>query len=392
MDQRRPDPNVAAGDPSGRADDAGWSDARAGRQEPGWQEPGWQEPGWQEPAWQEQDREPDRAEQDWPEPDWPEPDWPEPDWPEQDLPEQDLPEQDRREPDWNVFEEPAAPAPAAPGLLARLKGMFARAPRDAADADAERRGARAPASVAILGGPGVLAVKGLQKSYRGRMVVNDAGLMVRNGEAVGLLGPNGAGKTTIFYMITGLVAADRGMISLDGNDVTLMPMYRRARLGIGYLPQETSIFRGMNVEDNIRAVLEVVEPDRDRREAKLDELLEEFNIARLRKSPSIALSGGERRRCEIARALASDPSFMLLDEPFAGIDPIAVGDIQNLVRHLTKRGIGVLITDHNVRETLGLIDRAYIIHSGRVLTEGRPDEIVANREVRTLYLGEDFRL
>jgi len=392
LDQRRPDPNVAAGDPSGRADDAGWSDARAGRQEPGWQEPGWQEPGWQEPAWQEQDREPDRAEQDWPEPDWPEPDWPEPDWPEQDLPEQDLPEQDRREPDWNVFEEPAAPAPAAPGLLARLKGMFARAPRDAADADAERRGARAPASVAILGGPGVLAVKGLQKSYRGRMVVNDAGLMVRNGEAVGLLGPNGAGKTTIFYMITGLVAADRGMISLDGNDVTLMPMYRRARLGIGYLPQETSIFRGMNVEDNIRAVLEVVEPDRDRREAKLDELLEEFNIARLRKSPSIALSGGERRRCEIARALASDPSFMLLDEPFAGIDPIAVGDIQNLVRHLTKRGIGVLITDHNVRETLGLIDRAYIIHSGRVLTEGRPDEIVANREVRTLYLGEDFRL
>ena len=378
---------MAAGDPSGRADDAGWSDARAGRQEPGWQEP-----GWQEPAWQEQDREPDRAEQDWPEPDWPEPDWPEPDWPEQDLPEQDLPEQDRREPDWNVFEEPAAPAPAAPGLLARLKGMFARAPRDAADADAERRGARAPASVAILGGPGVLAVKGLQKSYRGRMVVNDAGLMVRNGEAVGLLGPNGAGKTTIFYMITGLVAADRGMISLDGNDVTLMPMYRRARLGIGYLPQETSIFRGMNVEDNIRAVLEVVEPDRDRREAKLDELLEEFNIARLRKSPSIALSGGERRRCEIARALASDPSFMLLDEPFAGIDPIAVGDIQNLVRHLTKRGIGVLITDHNVRETLGLIDRAYIIHSGRVLTEGRPDEIVANREVRTLYLGEDFRL
>ena len=368
---------MAAGDPSGRADDAGWSDARAGRQEPGWQEP-----GWQEPAWQEQDREPDRAEQD----------WPEPDWPEQDLPEQDLPEQDRREPDWNVFEEPAAPAPAAPGLLARLKGMFARAPRDAADADAERRGARAPASVAILGGPGVLAVKGLQKSYRGRMVVNDAGLMVRNGEAVGLLGPNGAGKTTIFYMITGLVAADRGMISLDGNDVTLMPMYRRARLGIGYLPQETSIFRGMNVEDNIRAVLEVVEPDRDRREAKLDELLEEFNIARLRKSPSIALSGGERRRCEIARALASDPSFMLLDEPFAGIDPIAVGDIQNLVRHLTKRGIGVLITDHNVRETLGLIDRAYIIHSGRVLTEGRPDEIVANREVRTLYLGEDFRL
>jgi lipopolysaccharide export system ATP-binding protein len=241
-------------------------------------------------------------------------------------------------------------------------------------------------------GPGVLAVAGLQKSYRGRTVVHDAGLTVRNGEAVGLLGPNGAGKTTIFYMITGLVAADRGTISLDGHDITQLPMYRRARLGIGYLPQEASIFRGLNVEDNIRAVLEVVEPDRKTRERELDALLEEFNIARLRKAPSIALSGGERRRCEIARALAGKPSFMLLDEPFAGIDPIAVGDIQNLVRHLTGRGIGVLITDHNVRETLGLIDRAYIIHSGRVLTEGNPDEIVANEDVRRLYLGEDFRL
>ena len=241
-------------------------------------------------------------------------------------------------------------------------------------------------------GPGVLAVAGLQKSYRGRTVVHDAGLTVRNGEAVGLLGPNGAGKTTIFYMITGLVAADRGAISLDGHDITQLPMYRRARLGIGYLPQEASIFRGLNVEDNIRAVLEVVEPDRKTRERELDALLEEFNISRLRKAPSIALSGGERRRCEIARALAGKPSFMLLDEPFAGIDPIAVGDIQNLVRHLTGRGIGVLITDHNVRETLGLIDRAYIIHSGRVLTEGTPDEIVANEDVRRLYLGEDFRL
>nr|WP_262269001.1 LPS export ABC transporter ATP-binding protein [Microvirga sp. HBU65207] len=244
----------------------------------------------------------------------------------------------------------------------------------------------------VFGGPGVLAVKGLQKSYRGRTVVQDAGLNVRAGEAVGLLGPNGAGKTTIFYMITGLVSADRGVISLDGHDVTGLPMYRRARLGIGYLPQEASIFRGLNVEDNIRAVLEIVEPSRKERERKLDALLDEFNITRLRKSPSIALSGGERRRCEIARALAGEPTFMLLDEPFAGIDPIAVGDIQNLVRHLTRRGIGVLITDHNVRETLGLIDRAYIIHSGRVLTEGTPDAIVSNEEVRRLYLGEDFRL
>jgi lipopolysaccharide export system ATP-binding protein len=242
------------------------------------------------------------------------------------------------------------------------------------------------------GAAGILTVTGLAKAYRSRQVVQDAGLYVRRGEAVGLLGPNGAGKTTIFYMITGLVAADAGRITLDGHDITSLPMYRRARLGIGYLPQEASIFRGLNVEDNIRAVLEVVEPDRDRREAELDSLLEEFNIKRLRKSPSIALSGGERRRCEIARALAGGPSFMLLDEPFAGIDPIAVGDIQSLVRHLTARGIGVLITDHNVRETLGLIDRAYIIHSGRVLMEGRPDEIIANEDVRRLYLGEDFRL
>ena len=244
----------------------------------------------------------------------------------------------------------------------------------------------------VFGAPGVLAVAGLQKSYGGRTVVNDATLYVQRGEAVGLLGPNGAGKTTIFYMVTGLVSADRGMISLDGNDVTRLPMYRRARLGIGYLPQEASIFRGLNVEDNIRGVLEVVEPDRRRREAKLEELLEEFDIARLRKAPSIALSGGERRRCEIARALATSPTFMLLDEPFAGIDPIAVGDIQDLVRHLTQRGIGVLITDHNVRETLALTDRTYIIHSGRVLTEGTPDEIVDNEDVRRLYLGEDFRM
>ena len=252
--------------------------------------------------------------------------------------------------------------------------------------------ARRPEGEAAFGGPGILAVKGLQKSYRGRTVVQDAGLNLRAGEAVGLLGPNSAGKTTIFYMITGLVAADRGVISLDGHDVTGLPMYRRARLGIGYLPQEASIFRGLTVEDNIRAVLEIVEPSRKERERRLDALLDEFNITRLRKAPSIALSGGERRRCEIARALAGEPTFMLLDEPFAGIDPIAVGDIQNLVRHLTRRGLGVLITDHNVRETLGLIDRAYIIHSGRVLTEGTPDAIVSNEEVRRLYLGEDFRL
>ena len=239
---------------------------------------------------------------------------------------------------------------------------------------------------------GTLGVFHLGKSYGGRQVVQDVSLMVQRGEAVGLLGPNGAGKTTVFYMITGLVRPDKGGIELDGHEVTHLPMYRRARLGIGYLPQEASIFRGLSVEDNIRAVLEVSEPDRDRREAELESLLDEFDIKRLRKSPSIALSGGERRRCEIARALAGRPSFMLLDEPFAGVDPIAVGDIQNLVRHLKQRGIGVLITDHNVRETLGLIDRAYIIHSGHVLTEGSPEEIVANPDVRRFYLGESFRM
>jgi len=239
---------------------------------------------------------------------------------------------------------------------------------------------------------GLLSARGLAKSYRGRTVVHDVGLDVWRGEAVGLLGPNGAGKTTVFYMITGLVAADAGFIEMDGRDVTALPMFRRARLGIGYLPQESSIFRGLNVEENIRAVLEVVEPDRHRRREDLEALLTEFGISHLRKSPAIALSGGERRRVEIARALASRPDFMLLDEPFAGIDPIAVGDIRALVRHLTSRGIGVLITDHNVRETLGLIDRAYIIHSGRVLMEGTPDAIVANPDVRRLYLGEEFRL
>ena len=237
-----------------------------------------------------------------------------------------------------------------------------------------------------------LAAHGIEKSFGSRMVVKGVTLYVRRGEAVGLLGPNGAGKTTVFYMITGLIKADRGRIELDGYDVTVLPMYQRARLGIGYLPQEASIFRGLNVEENIRAVLEVVEPDRRRRDADLNALLEEFNITRLRKTPTIALSGGERRRVEIARALATRPSYMLLDEPFAGIDPIAVGDIQQLVRHLTNRGIGVLITDHNVRETLGLIDRAYIIYSGEVLMEGRTEDIVNNPDVRRLYLGEEFRL
>jgi lipopolysaccharide export system ATP-binding protein len=246
--------------------------------------------------------------------------------------------------------------------------------------------------VADAGGRGWLVASHLAKSYRGRPVVHDASLAVARGEAVGLLGSNGAGKTTIFYMITGLVRADQGSIEIDGYDITKLPMYRRARLGIGYLPQETSIFRGMSVEQNIRAILEVVEPDRKAREEHLEALLDEFHITHLRRASAISLSGGERRRVEIARALASRPAFMLLDEPFTGIDPIAVGDIQALVRHLTSLGIGVLITDHNVRETLGLIDRAYIIHAGRVLMEGSADDVVAHPDVRRLYLGEDFRL
>ncbi|MCK1357219.1 LPS export ABC transporter ATP-binding protein [Bradyrhizobium sp. 199] len=244
----------------------------------------------------------------------------------------------------------------------------------------------------LLKRPGFLAVHGVKKAFGSRQVVRGVSIYVRRGEAVGLLGPNGAGKTTVFYMITGLIKADDGAIELDGHDVTKLPMYQRARLGIGYLPQEASIFRGLTVEQNIRAVLEVVEPSRKKREQQLDSLLDEFNITRLRKSPSIALSGGERRRVEIARALATRPNYMLLDEPFAGIDPIAVGDIQDLVRHLTNRGIGVLITDHNVRETLGLTDRAYIVYAGEILTEGSPEEIVADPDVRRLYLGEEFRL
>jgi lipopolysaccharide export system ATP-binding protein len=239
---------------------------------------------------------------------------------------------------------------------------------------------------------GTLLAIGLEKSFGGRRVVHDVSLGLMRGEAVGLLGPNGAGKTTVFYMMIGLVQADEGTIELDGHDVTALPMYRRSRLGIGYLPQEPSIFRGLSVEDNIRAVLEVIEPDRSRREQELDALLDEFDIDRVRRTSAIALSGGERRRVEIARSIATRPAFMLLDEPFAGIDPIAVGDIQALVRHLTRRGIGVLVTDHNVRETLGLVDRAYIVHSGEILMEGNPEEIVENADVRRLYLGEEFQL
>jgi lipopolysaccharide export system ATP-binding protein len=237
-----------------------------------------------------------------------------------------------------------------------------------------------------------LVGRNLGKQFRKRPVLRDVSIAVQRGEAVGLLGPNGAGKTTSFYLIVGLIAPDYGNVYLDGHDISSLPMYRRARLGIGYLPQEASIFRGMTVENNIRAVLEVTDPVRERREALLAELLAEFSISHLRRTPALALSGGERRRVEIARALASRPSFMLLDEPLAGIDPIAVGEIRELVAHLKDRGIGVLITDHNVRETLDIVDRAYILHEGAVLMEGTPDDIVAHEEVRRVYLGERFRL
>ena len=244
----------------------------------------------------------------------------------------------------------------------------------------------------IIQGDGGLVATGVGKTYKKRPVVRNVTVRVHRGEAVGLLGPNGAGKTTTFYMITGLVRPDTGMISLDGQDITGLPMYRRARLGIGYLPQEASVFRGLNVERNVLAALEVVERDPDRRRLMLDELLSEFGIAHLRRTPALALSGGERRRVEIARALATQPSYILLDEPLAGIDPIAVGEIRDLVSHLKDRGIGVLITDHNVRETLQITDRAYIMHDGQVLMEGRPNEVVAHEDVRRVYLGERFSL
>jgi lipopolysaccharide export system ATP-binding protein len=244
----------------------------------------------------------------------------------------------------------------------------------------------------VAEGQSGLVVNKIGKSFRKRPVVRAVSLSLRRGEVVGLLGPNGAGKTTCFYMITGLIPVDYGTIELDGHDVTDMPMYRRARLGIGYLPQEASIFRGMTAEQNIRATAELVESDPARLEAMVEELMVEFGVTHVRETPAIALSGGERRRVEIARALATHPSYILLDEPLAGIDPIAVNDIRDLVIHLKDRGIGVLITDHNVRDALDIIDRAYIIHEGQVLKEGTPAEIVGDRDVRRVYLGERFSL
>nr|WP_294553954.1 LPS export ABC transporter ATP-binding protein [uncultured Rhodopila sp.] len=254
------------------------------------------------------------------------------------------------------------------------------------------REARPERELKVLHGGAGLTARAVGKTYKGRPVVRNVTVTLRRGEAVGLLGPNGAGKTTTFYMIVGLVKPDTGAISLDNADITRLPMYRRARLGIGYLPQEASVFRGLNVEQNVMAALEVIEPDSGTRDRMLDELLAEFGISHLRRTPALALSGGERRRVEIARALATQPSYILLDEPLAGIDPIAVGEIRDLVKHLKDRDIGVLITDHNVRETLDIIDRAYIMHDGQVLMEGLPSEVVAHEDVRRVYLGEKFSL
>ncbi|WP_226624857.1 LPS export ABC transporter ATP-binding protein [Alloyangia pacifica] len=237
-----------------------------------------------------------------------------------------------------------------------------------------------------------LRIDHLRKSYRKRTVIRDVSLKLDRGEVVALLGPNGCGKTTTFYSIAGLVNPEGGQVTIDGRDVTYLPMYRRARLGIGYLPQEKSIFRGLSVEDNIAAVLDIAESDRHRRRERLEELLGSFSIEHLRRAPSLALSGGERRRVEIARCLAANPKYLLLDEPFAGVDPISVGDIRHLVADLRKRGIGVLITDHNVRETLEIVDRAYILHDGQVLMSGTPSEVVQNENVRRVYLGENFRI
>ncbi len=237
-----------------------------------------------------------------------------------------------------------------------------------------------------------LSAKNISKKYGKKTVIRDISFEIKQGEVVGLLGPNGAGKTTCFYMIVGLVSVGQGNVFIDDLDITKMPMYQRARLGIGYLPQEASIFRGMNVEDNIYAILEIVESDKAKRNARLEELLQEFSITHIRKSHALSLSGGERRRVEIARALASNPSFILLDEPFAGIDPIAVNDIRLMVSHLTSKNIGVLITDHNVRETLSIVDRAYIVYDGMILTSGSKEEVINNEEVKKVYLGEDFKI
>lgn len=237
-----------------------------------------------------------------------------------------------------------------------------------------------------------LKVERLRKSFRKRTVIRDVSMSLSRGEVVALLGPNGSGKTTTFYAIAGLVFPEAGRVMLEGQDVTMLPMYRRARLGIGYLPQEMSIFRGLNVEDNIRAILDIAQPDRHKRRERLEELLSDFSIEHLRRAPSLALSGGERRRVEIARCLAADPKYLLLDEPFAGVDPISVGDIRHLVAELKTRGIGVLITDHNVRETLEIVDRAYILHDGQVLMSGTPSDVVENENVRRVYLGDSFRI
>ena len=244
----------------------------------------------------------------------------------------------------------------------------------------------------VTEGSAGLQIRSLRKSYKKRPVIHNVSMELRRGEVVALLGPNGSGKTTCFYAIAGLVTPEGGQVLIDGRDVTMLPMYRRARLGIGYLPQEVSIFRGLSVEDNILAVLEIAVPDRHKRRERLEELLSEFSITHLRRTPALALSGGERRRVEIARCLAADPKYLLLDEPFAGVDPIAVGEIRNLVQDLKSRGIGVLITDHNVRETLEIVDRAYILHDGKVLMSGTTDEVVRDETVRRVYLGENFRI
>jgi len=244
----------------------------------------------------------------------------------------------------------------------------------------------------VTDGSAGLHIVGLRKSYKNRPVIRDVSMHLNRGEVVALLGPNGSGKTTCFYAIAGLVSPEGGQVLIDGYDVTSLPMYRRARLGIGYLPQEVSIFRGLSVEDNILAVLEITLDDRHKRRERLEELLSEFSITHLRRAPALALSGGERRRVEIARCLAADPKYLLLDEPFAGVDPIAVGEIRHLVSDLKRRGIGVLITDHNVRETLEIVDRAYILHDGKVLMSGTTDEVVRDENVRRVYLGQNFRI
>ena len=244
----------------------------------------------------------------------------------------------------------------------------------------------------VTEGSAGLVIRGLRKSYRRRPVIRDVSMHLNRGEVVALLGPNGSGKTTCFYTIAGLVTPESGQVLIDGRDVTALPMYRRSRLGIGYLPQEVSIFRGLSVEDNILAVLEITQKDRHKRRERLEELLSDFSITDMRRAPALALSGGERRRVEIARCLAADPKYLLLDEPFAGVDPIAVAEIRHLVADLKDRGIGVLITDHNVRETLGIVDRAYILHDGKVLMSGTTDEVVRDEMVRRVYLGQNFRI